>query len=276
VATQAGLYNYLRLYALPEQARYLGAIGFSQTKLLENIPASVQYVPLPLPALRYVRHESLLASPMIYVNQKATFSRWKTLCPQALSEVNEDRIHLRREMRQSAQFLSGLFTDGVYPEAGFPYQFAQVILADMPYTLLEMTALTVGQERDSIEIAFAAETAENNRRVLEKMYPESEVIREVYRFLLEQGRGLLSPQPVTNILDKLSAGAAVSEMEFLAVLYILADLGLCEYKKNGNIISIKLSHFQGHALELRESNYYLEGRAAKQNFLKCRDILKIG
>ena len=272
--TQAYLYFYLRMNALPGNLRDVLVWGLDEVKVLKNSPIQVTYLPCLTPDSSFKYDAVLTEHPLIYVNQPHTLNRLLKQ-QEFFTEVGEDNLHYRRELRELAGKSKGLLTDGVYPEEGFNNKFNQLVLADMPFTFLEMAALQVGwTERPPVyTINYSAEGLLINRSILNKTYPEIDKIKKVYAFLLENH---VPSRSIDTIIQKLNQGSGkFTEHEFLSILHILGDLGLCEYKKNDSIIAIKVSRYGGQQLHLMDSVYYLEGLAAKKSLEDCAEFMEI-
>jgi single-stranded-DNA-specific exonuclease len=268
--TRAGLWAYLRHYELPPNLGAALLIGLTASPLLEHAGLEILAVALPGLSVEGLSEETFTRAPaeemnrqpLVYLNRRATLKTWQLRHTQFFSEIDEPDIHIRRRQRLKANG-RGMFTDGVYLEEGSAYPFTSLILADMPYTRLELAALPLGLEAPVWYTALAPDAEQINRTFLRQMYPEAETIGTVQQGLWNCGQKVFSMQSASEILRLFPDDGRVSELEFLASLHIFEDLGLCEYKKQGNIVSIQLNDFTSPTLQLTDSVYYQEGRAAK-------------
>ncbi len=241
--------------------------------------------PLPLPPRVQVERWEKEEPPgeasgqrgIVYVNRGSTSQRMQQKYPQHLSELQkimEERCILRWRWRQEEK---PLFTDGVPVENSGEGQSGPkwIELADVPYTLAEIYSwLKPGL---TLSVSFTEEDEQNARQLLERKYPTREIlfaaVKKIIIQNLEINKLYSIPQDIFLKLCGQQTGESVTLMELEGVLRIFSDLGLCEYRKKGTILAIKLlSH--ANAGNKEHSLYYCEGRESKASLAYCLQCLR--
>jgi len=100
---------------------------------------------------------------------------------------------------------------------------------------------------------------------LRRIYPESIIVQTLIDYCLQECRRL-GKEDVDKLVDRVGQHykRQYSRLEILAVMRILADLGLCRFEKSGSIMAINSMEAARKSFDICKSPYYLEGLAEKQ------------
>jgi single-stranded-DNA-specific exonuclease len=208
---------------------------------------------------------------LVYANLTKTVNSWTDKYPQikveaGLTDMRQRRTVCREFMEASNRFLvsDGTHTTGRNNFSGIN----QVILADSPLGRYELAPFSDSLQVDheiKVGVAFDRSSIERNRNFLKRLYPELDAIQSVLTFYM-QNRLRLSSENLDSLAIKLSTmlSQEYSRMEMLAIMRILADLGLFQLGKSGSIMGINPIDVGNKISSICNSPYYLEGLAEKQ------------
>jgi len=220
-----------------------------------------------------------IGQTLVYANRSKTIQNILERCPASkveagLSDIN-DRRKIRQEYWQTRSRV--LVTDGAYSGCNtYDKNFNQVLFADIPYSLFEARLVLEQLKEDcaTAGVLFDKKDISFNWNYLSRMYPEVETVNTVLECFRQNGENPIR----TDIKDIAEMVGKYVECDFkafdlLPVLYIMVDLGLCQIKKKGNIIEIKINDVENAQSNLALSPYYLEGKYEKQAFTNLLDDL---
>ncbi len=263
-------------YAIDLQAREEGAATYDIDE------SSDRSAPFPLSLAYPIKAGNMLPKGRyaVYVNRPRTLQGWQQRHQNLYNEVGLNDTQQRRRMRmQFSRAAAGfLLTDG--NACGDPVTDIDGIwLADLPFSLMEITQLyweLGGSGATPLGLLFEPEQAEANRSFLERFYPGPELLRPVYTALCSLGPQALQGEPA-HLCQALSdrSGVRLHPTNLGALLQILVDLGLCQVKKKGSIMAIKLVPQVKTSFDMVDSPYYLEGLAEKKAFHDLMESLQL-
>lgn len=215
----------------------------------------------------------------VYVNRPKTMRAWNQR-QHVFNEIGLNDIKRRRQMRmQFTRSACGyLLTDG--RACGAPVKDLDGIwLADLPFSNMEISQLFLefASPGDVPLVAmFKTQQVEANWQYLQGLYPDMETLQPLYQALRE-----MHPQALQGGADSICQTlSAVSAMSFSprdlkAHLQVLVELGLCQVKKKGSIMAIKLVPQAKTSFDTADSPYYLEGQAEKEAFRQLVKNLRL-
>ena len=210
---------------------------------------------------------------LVYANRNTTLRSF-TSSKQRLSieaGVNDMRKRntIRRTFLQTPEGI--LLSDGVNTGA-VRLSNTDVFFADIPYSIYEaqmvMDQLAAGEDREA-QALFDRDDLDFNRHYLQRTYPAAELIRKVLVYFKK-----LQRNPLHADIEKLSSSIGnylqtdFKPADLIPVLHIMAELGLCQFKKKGSIMAIKFIKSQNSTVNLGDSLYYLEGQVEKKEFTR--------
>lgn len=207
---------------------------------------------------------------LMYTNKRSTLKFWQEEIPEVLVEAGEEDIRKRDYVRQLFDSLKEgvLLTDG--GSGRFIEDLDELVFADVPLSLYE-AALVMDQIAAAGDInpvfLFDEEKLKEHDIFLNRHYPDVDMVKLVLNYLFKQ-----PANPFCVELEKLAEGlnelvdGDLKTHDIAAVLHILNDLGLCQIRKKGSIMEIKLFKPSGSAVNIADSPYYLEGLAEKRAF----------
>ncbi|MBO8159297.1 single-stranded-DNA-specific exonuclease RecJ [Thermosyntropha sp.] len=211
---------------------------------------------------------------LMYTNRKSTVQLWKEKIPDLLIEAGEDNLRIREGLRRGFSYgdKGVLLTDGA---AGISvYGLDELVFADMPLNIYEALMVTeqivAADEVRSIAL-FNPEKIYEHDDFLKRNYPDLDTVKKVLVYLLQAGKN-----PLCFEIDKLAADISnfvareMKPSDLIPVFYILIDLGLCQIRKKGNIMKIKLIKPNVSKIDISDSPYYLEGLAEKKAFCEFK------
>lgn len=237
----------------------------------DSLSASYQINPEELPRQgRYV----------VYVNRPSTLRVWQGRREPVFIEAGMSGLQQRRQMRaQFARSAHGyLITDG--NACGVPIAKSEGLwLADLPFSTMEINQLLweMGEAMDTtLGLGFQIGQIEANRQYLERIYPEADMLKTVYTALRSLRPEMLQGE-ATDICKALSVNAGINlqPADLPPILHILIDLGLCQVKKKGSIMAIKLVPHVKISFDTVDSLYYIEGLAEKKAFQALTKSLQL-
>jgi len=208
---------------------------------------------------------------MLYANRSKTVSLLQNEYPGLLIEAGVNDMKKRRAARRGFMAIENgrLLSDGTHT-AGGPCisDIDGVILADSPFGRYELAAFTncfSASHNNKLGVAFDKRSLQLNRSYLNRIYPESTILQTLIQYCL-QDRHRLEKEDVDKMADRLGQhfNRRYSRMEILAVMRIMADLGLCRFEKSGSIMAINSTGTANKSFDICKSPYYLEGLAEKQ------------
>ncbi len=209
---------------------------------------------------------------IVYANRPSTIqafskNRGGVEIESGLSDAWQRKV-IRQRFKQS---LTGtLFIDGSHPpKLAAMDSVDHIILADSPFGIYELGAVLdyMDELEIPLKVSFPREDLNKNRTYLERIYPEKDLLQQVGEVLLKYGSSMLRANE-----EQLAARLASDlkrdfrSLDLLPVLYILADLGLCQFQKSGSIIATKFLKTNIDHLNLSNSPYYREGQREKSLF----------
>lgn len=155
----------------------------------------------------------------------------------------------------------------------------QVILADPPYSVYEAQLLKFplnNHRTTPVQVCFGPGQFKLSQKRLQDVYPERKTIRPIYSWLRLAGQQGFISGDIDTMANEVSnrENLIVSGRQLLGLLQILSDLGLCQYRKKGSIIEIKMQSSSTTTWDLADSPYYLEGQAEKRALLEWEQRLK--
>lgn len=224
----------------------------------------------PLPKGRYV----------VYVNRPSTLRLWQGRAEPVFIEAGMSDLQQRRRMRmQFARSVDGyLITDG--NACGVPIADSDGLwLADLPFSTMEINQLfwELGAKMNSpLGLVFELGQIEANYQYLKGLYPEADMLKTMYTALRSLKPEMLQGE-ATGICKVLSANAGIhlKPADLPPILHILIDLGLCQVKKKGSIMAIKLVPHVKISFNTVDSPYYLEGLAEKKALRELTNSLQL-
>jgi len=208
---------------------------------------------------------------VVYVNRRQTIQRLKALAEPLFLEAGLQDMQVRRMIRcQFAQAKDGfLLTDG--NACGMPIdELDGILMADLPFSAAEVNLILSGMGvgvSSPLVLRYNQSQVDANRQYLDHLYPDMEYIRAIWSALRNLGQGELQGE-ISQFCQRFSqiTRQGVTAVDLEAALHILADLGLCQFKKRGSIMAIKLKFHAKNGRNISNSPYYLEGLAEKKAF----------
>ena len=138
-------------------------------------------------------------------------------------------------------------------------------MADLPFSVAEVNLILSGMGAgvSSLVLRYNQSQVDANRQYLNQAYPDMEYIRSIWSALRYLGQSQLYGE-LSQFCRRLSpiARQEVTTAGLEAAVHILADLGLCQFKKKGSIMAIQLMCDANNS-EISRTPYYLEGLAEK-------------
>ncbi|SHG95357.1 single-stranded-DNA-specific exonuclease [Thermosyntropha lipolytica DSM 11003] len=207
---------------------------------------------------------------LVYANKMSTLKLWQEKIPNVLIEAGEEDVRKRDYMRHVFDALEEgvLLTDG--GTGRFIAELDEVVFADMPLSLYE-TRLVMDQIAAADQInpvfLFSQEKLDEHDIFLKRHYPDAGIVKSVLTYLFRHPGAVLEVEleKLTHEVNKLTDGD-LKKQDVAAVLHILSDLDLCQIRKKGSIMEIKLLQPAVATVDIAESPYYLEGLAEKKAF----------
>jgi len=207
----------------------------------------------------------------VYVNRHRTIQNWKALAEPLFLEAGLKDVQLRRMIRgQFSRAKEGfLLTDG--NACGMPIdELDGIWMADLPFSVAEVNLILSGMGAgvsSPLVLRYNQSQVDANRQYLNQAYPDMEYIRSIWSALRYLGQSQLYGE-LSQFCRRLSpiARQEVTTAGLEAALHILADLGLCQFKKKGSIMAIQLMFDANNSRNISNSPYYLEGLAEKKRF----------
>ena len=181
----------------------------------------------------------------VYVNRHRTIQNWKALAEPLFLEAGLKDVQLRRMIRgQFSRAKEGfLLTDG--NACGMPIdELDGIWMADLPFSVAEVNLILSGMGAgvsSPLVLRYNQSQVDANRQYLNQAYPDMEYIRSIWSALRYLGQSQLYGE-LSQFCRRLSpiARQEVTTAGLEAALHILADLGLCQFKKKGSIMAIQL------------------------------------
>lgn len=207
----------------------------------------------------------------VYANLAKTVNSLRDEYTELKVEAGLTDMRQRRAVRREFMGATSgiLVSDGTHT-SGWPNVggINELILADSPLGRYELASFSDYLREDhkmKVGVAFEKTSLERNRNFLNRLYPEVDAVQVVMTFYI-QNRLRLSSENIDSLASKISAELHQehSRMELLAIMRILADLGLCRFDKSGSIMGINSIGVDNTISSICNSPYYLEGLAEKQ------------
>ena len=270
--TRAFLHYYQNHFNFPANLRYIVRMwpGAEDFPVAENVETETIE---PAPKFTFYRSPGLAATQgrvLVYANLPKTVKLLKNNYPKIRVESGLMEMRQRRAIRREYLVDNGgvLLSDGTHT-AGWNHirAFDEMILADSPLGLFELAAYTdylTGGGELRIGVAFEKGSLEYNRNYLQHLYPNIEVIKGVMTYLRQNGdrQGVKMDGMPANL--NMNTNKKQARLEMLSALRILADLGLCRFRKSGSIMPINREDTDSLLDIIGNSLYYLEGIAEKE------------
>ena len=210
---------------------------------------------------------------IIYLNRMTSIQQVKQrfggdLLNETRQEMGE-RVLLRNQWRRYGKPLA---TDGVpfLPELDGGQMPDWVELADVPYSYCELQPYF--QPNTQLIRSFSDVEIEKAWGILNRMYPEDDrFLQQIRQFLLQE----MELYRVYHIeverflrLYQEKTGQKAGILEIEGALHIFRDLGFCEYRRKGTVLTIKLL---SNAQFLKKENalWFMEGLESKASFCYC-------
>lgn len=268
----AKLHNIIQSWPDIVEPDILNRIQSCEIYTMEPVIKSVNWVHSHL-------NQHLMGTTLIYTNRKKTVQEICRQVPDGKVEAGLDSIYERRKIRQVYwhQGSGALLTDGAYSGSDtYQARFDRVIFADVPFSEYE-SRFILEQVKGSGEIGvlFGSREIKLNHDYLQHMYPGADRVNIVFQCLCR-----MKQDPIRGELNQLAliiekfVDIDFKPVDLLPILYILADLGLCQIKKKGSIIEIKIKSVEKMDLIITNSPYYLEGQAEIEAFSRYEEELK--
>jgi single-stranded-DNA-specific exonuclease len=209
---------------------------------------------------------------LLYANLGTTVQRLKNNYSGLNIEAGLTDMSQRRAVRRDfiAAMSGALLSDGTHTAGHYISKVGEFILVDSPLGRFELASITDylnPKQEIKIAVGFDKTSFERNHDFLNRLYPSLGTIEEVLLYCLrfKPSRSGTSMDTLLASID-LHFNKVYSRMEILAVLRILADLGLCRFEKSGSIIAINFVNAKNSLEGVCNTPYYLEGLAEKQVF----------
>ncbi len=208
---------------------------------------------------------------LVYTNRNSTLRSFTSSKQRLSIEAGVNDIRKRNTIRRAfLQTPKGLLlSDGVNTSTG-RLSNTDVFFADIPYSIYEAQMvwdqLAAGQDKEAWAL-FDDDDWDFNRHYLQRTYPNAELIQETLAYFKQLQRNQLNTD-----IDKLCSSIGdylqtdFKPADLIPVLHIMAELGLCEFKKKGSIMAIKFIKPHKSTVNLGDSLYYLEGQVEKKEF----------
>ncbi len=284
--TRSYLDYFLLHNKLPDYLKYMVDIWPDlSTSLVESDGIEVNYLFEPK-EINIVKEEMDISEEkraVVYTNRPTTIKNLTNKLENIFVLAGQDDYRKRRNLRQ--QFNDSnrayLLLDGAYDIYGDDIEnIDKMLLADVPFSyyegLLAMYQISATEEIKLISL-FDKANIESNKKYLAQNYPNTDTVRQVLNYFKNlQTEGLKCDVndlnlKVANFINKNS-----KDFNILPVLWILADLGLCEIKNQATTIEIKFLRVGNKKLNISSSPYYLEGIAEKTAFIEWEKMITNG
>lgn len=224
--------------------------------------ASMQWKTLPPEAVHDYR------KVLCYANRSATLNRLSLSGLPVFKEAGIKKALSRREARRDFDnnLRGWLLTDGSQtPGHEYPGAAEAIYLADCPFGLYEIDALLPDElEPGSITIhrAYGLKDIEANRRFLQKLYPDEELLAGCWEYLMSQPGNYLEKN-VSVWLQEFGhkAGKAIKKWELQPIMQVLEERSLLKCHIKGNIITIIVEDRQGAVYTDASTALLEEGQA---------------
>ncbi|MGI6413879.1 MAG: single-stranded-DNA-specific exonuclease RecJ [Syntrophomonadaceae bacterium] len=216
----------------------------------------------------------------VYANRSQTITEFSAH-PRVMVEAGLTNVRQRRIVRQRFREADStiLLTDGNYTDVlDNGHNIETIFFADIPYSRFEAFSMIsqIAASKDTKAVAlFNDEDLIVNRNYLKRQYPDLKFFKQVWSCLIS-----FKVNPITEDIRKLASiiekalQLRQNSLDLGPFFHILTDLGLCEVKKKGSIISIKFIYPKSHTINLRNSPYYLEGKAEIEAFNRWEKELR--
>ncbi len=272
LTTQAYLDYYCQQYGLPNTLHYAVAFWSAEQRQAFAAPhVEIEKIGIKEPQLEMfsVEDHPPVGRTIVYANRPSTIRSISQSAPGALIESGLTEPSQRAAVRR--RFVNGasemLIIDGTHPsnlvQLGGIENF---ILADSPFGHHELSGAAdyMDEIKIPLKISFPREDFKKNQRYLERIYPEWDQVQEVGQQLIRYGKDRIraaEEQLAARLANDMKRDFRA--LDLLPILYILADLGLCQFQKSGSIIEIQLLKNSTAKLNILSSPYYLEGQREK-------------
>ncbi|NLJ71466.1 MAG: single-stranded-DNA-specific exonuclease RecJ [Syntrophomonadaceae bacterium] len=284
--TKAYLDYFLKKDDLPAKLHYIINIWADEVNNLDNIYGVTINDLLDTRKIRLSQAELNLDSlkkAVIYTNRPKTIDKLANKRSDLVVLAGEgdyqERSILMEEFLKSEKGI--LLLDGAYDFYSNDFSDIDTIfLADVPFSyyesLLTMEQISATDEVRMITL-FDNDKINNNKAYLSRNYPDVNTIKEVLNYFKSLQTNFVKSE-IGDLNAKVSKYLKREKYSFniLPVLWILADLGLCEVSKQGNIMTINFLKVNNAELDISSSPYYLEGRAEKMAFLEWEQMITNG
>lgn len=208
---------------------------------------------------------------LVYANRNTTLRSFASTRRPLSIEAGINDIRKRNNIRHT--FLQApegiLLSDGVNTGTA-RLSNTDILFADIPYSIYEaqmvLEQIAAGEDKEAWTL-FNRDDLEFNRNYLERTYPTFELIKKVLTYFKKLQRNQLHVdinRLGSSIGDYLQED--IKPTDLIPILHIMAELGLCEFKKQGNIMAIKFIKSHKSTVNLSDSLYYLEGQVEKNEF----------
>ncbi len=220
---------------------------------------------------------------VVYTNRPATIRDLENKLENTFVLAGQDDYRRRRSLRQefNDSTQAYLLLDANYDFYDSAIEnIDKMLLADVPFSyyegLLAMYQINATEEIKLISL-FDKANIESNKKYLAQNYPNIDIVKQVLNYFRKLQTKRLRCDindlnlKVANFINKNS-----SDFNILPVLWILADLGLCEIKNQASTIEIKFLRVTNQKLNISNSPYYLEGIAEKTAFIEWEKMITNG
>ncbi|MGI5911630.1 MAG: single-stranded-DNA-specific exonuclease RecJ [Syntrophomonadaceae bacterium] len=283
LVTIAFINYYLSKYSLPEKIKRIFALNPDQAIIdlqekyqncyIKTLQAPGRYT-FTLGLADYDKRDRVL----LYANRKTTVDSVTRNMENLCIEAGINDIRQRRTIRRNFMQYGGVLVSDGANTSVTGLDNTEVFFADAPYSIYEaemvLNQLAAGTEKKA-RILFNRVDFEFNHRYLQRIYPGADLLKGMLIYC----KKVRSNPFTTNLADikaflKAYLGQDTKPLEIMSALAIMADLDLCQFKKKGSIMAIKLNDHDYSKLNIKDSIYYLEGRAEKKELSRFQRYLK--
>ncbi|MDD2619295.1 MAG: single-stranded-DNA-specific exonuclease RecJ [Syntrophomonadaceae bacterium] len=280
--TQAFLKHYLENNDLPVNLKYIAEVWPGEnTDILSKLAGEKCIDKLhnnmerPMVWKQVEWNYDRSKNTIIYANRSKTINKLSKQLPDAITATSIKDTQTRKTLRRRFQEAesSVILTDSSWREiAGAAQNIDELIFADVPFSAWEanyvLEQLAAGSEHTA-RVLFKPGDIKLYKDYLAKIYPNLEKCKNTLQFFKSLGKNHLKAD-LKELTFKLSewSNHDPDSIDLLPILYILADLGLCSFKKKGSIIEIMFHNVDKKPIDISNSSYYLEGLAEKTAFIR--------
>lgn len=220
---------------------------------------------------------------VIYTNRPTTIEKLTYELENLVIIAGQSDYQKRKKLMQ--KFLKSkeavLLLDGAYDFYGNDMtSIDSMLLADVPFSYYEsMLAIEQISATEDIKMVtlFDETSIISNKAYLARNYPDVNTVKQVLQYFKSLQTNFIKSE-IKELNVKVANFIKRDEKSFniLPVLWILADLGLCDVSKQGSIMAINFLKVNNTKLDISNSPYYLEGVAEKIAFMEWEQMILNG